>query len=531
MAPTVAHHALLVNARGVFTVMGSKVHGPVGSCDELLELLEEVRDEQRLTPCNASPQVWICGDEAAQALGWWLNYDDPAVMDVLGEEDLSRSEMVFRAKGLLSAQITQELAVAGAAERGWEVGRGSGAEFRGGPMVPLKSRSRQGRRFMVQVIVEPYLWTLTAREDYGIAGSAMAGTLLPEDDRAATAELARRLRWMTTHLGVLPSLTAAGTGATLLDVIFKARKKSGKGAVVADPTPWPATVDSTIPVEQELLWTRRPSAEEITQARWMVTVDQRASYLASAGSQDFGWGRTRRLDRDAVEALLQSCPESKVPFGLWHVTLPAAAEVFIDQRMPMPVPEMQALASAQTWMTTESLMVLIAPVVDGGAGISMLDLDIDEAYVYEHQGRILEAWAKVLREARAAAIADGDDAAKALVGSIYKGYVGRLVNEESWSSSYKKHHFQPMWRYAIIAGARRRGRRQAARIAARTGLYPIGAHTDSWTYLCATEEQIEALTDSSTALGRLVVEKVVEVTDEVRAKLAGEDTGVAVHGE
>lgn len=510
------HHALVANSRGVWTLSGRQVAGPLTSTEDLLDLLDQVRSGPRLTPCNAAPQVWLCGAEIAVALGWNLDYGDDAVMAALEDPDLSEDQMLGRAKKMLSEQIGGELVRAGAAERGWTIAGGDGSQFRGGPMVPMKSTGPSGRWFMVNVFVETYMWTLSARQDYGILGSSINDSMPPNGERETTAEIARRLQWITSELGVLPSATAAGTAAALLDAIFNDRKKRGKGAFVAAPTPWPAQVDSSVPVEHELLWWRSPSAEELDGAECLVTVDQRASYLASAGSQEFGWGQTELIDRRGVERVLS---EEKTPFALWHVTLPAGAELSIDERMPLPIPGMRESEPVQRWITTESLLTLTAAVGDGGAGIDVWDLDIDAGYLYEHQGRILEAWAKRLREARARAVAEGDAVAKSLVGSMYKGYVGRLVNEASWSSSYKAHHFQPMWRYAIIAGARRRGRRHAARIAAEAGLYPIASHTDSWTYLCASDEQAQALSDTSSALGRLVVEKQVAVTGHVRAGL------------
>ncbi len=516
---------LLINSRGTFTVFGARVGDAPGSTDELLALLEMIRDEGRLVPLGASPQVWIVGETVAAAVGWNLDYADDAVMEELDNPDLSRDEVLSKAKRMLSERISGELMAAGLSERGWALGAGEESEFRGGPLVNLKSArpGSNGRTswFRINVFVEPYLWTLSSKNDYGILGSTAADTMPPQDERGTTGELARRLRWMMDTFEILPSATSGGTAAALLDQIYKRRKKTGVGAYVDAPTPWPSLLDRDVPVEAELLWSRRPSEDEVADARFMVTVDQRASYLASAGMQEFGWGSAELLDRAGVEAHLSG---SKIPFGLWLVTVPAGGEIFAEPNMPLPLPVMRQDRAVQAWLTTESLMTLCSPLADGGADIDIWSLDIEKAYVYEHQGRVLEAWASLLRKGRAAAIESGDRCAKGLIGSMYKAYVGRLVNEDAWSSKYKHQHFQPMWRYAIIAGSRRRGRRQAARIAAETGLWPIASHTDSWTYLCATEEQVDALSDKTQALGRLELKSRVELTDEMRQILLTADS-------
>ena len=70
--------------------------------------------------------------------------------------------------------------------------------------------------------------------------------------------------------------------------------------------------------------------------------------------------------------------------------------------LPAPHPQMRIDEPAQAWLTTEDLDGLAKDVRDGGAGLTVEQLAVDEAIVWPQQGRILEAWATRLREAREA---------------------------------------------------------------------------------------------------------------------------------
>src|SRR3546814_13540623 len=69
---------------------------------------------------------------------------------------------------------------------------------------------------------------------------------------------------------------------------------------------------------------------------------------------------------------------------------------------------------------------------------------------------------------------------KRFIGACYKGYIGRMVNPDMWTAKQMQHHHQPLWRAAIIAHCRWRGRRVAMRIARETGRWPLRTVTDSW---------------------------------------------------
>lgn len=72
-----------------------------------------------------------------------------------------------------------------------------------------------------------------------------------------------------------------------------------------------------------------------------------------------------------------------------------------------------------------------------------------------------------------------------------------------------------------MAHCRWRGRRVAMRIARETGRWPIRTMTDSWVYLLGDGENIS---DDSDALGKMTLEKHVELTDEMILSFASAET-------
>ena len=52
--------------------------------------------------------------------------------------------------------------------------------------------------------------------------------------------------------------------------------------------------------------------------------------------------------------------------------------------------------------------------------------------------------AKILREARKAAVDTDDEATKRFLGTCYKGYIGRMVNPDMWTAKQMQHHHQPL---------------------------------------------------------------------------------------
>ncbi|WP_411756455.1 hypothetical protein [Rhodococcus sp. DK17] len=497
-------HALIVTAAGTYTPSGRELTGPVDSVEKLDKLVRWAA----LTPLGSPPQVWIVGQDACEALGWVI---DPGSEDDFDDMEALRTRAAADLTAVLQATLTPMLSA------GWEL--------RGDPgHVVHLSRSIGKFISMVDVVIEPYVWTYWNKDfgwnnrvgEMGILGSPTAGTYLPDEDLPAARELGRRLAWSAKHLGVLPGPTPARTGAAIVDKIKRERTRSGKGLVVATAGPVPPLDGAPRgDLEPAVGWTRVPEADELDNVHRLVSIDQRAAYLASAGMLEFGYGQPAHLTGGAAAGAVVG--EKGAPFGLWRVTLPAARTLSLPERLPPPHPHMLADQPVQTWVTSVSLDGLCSPVADGGIGAELDDLDITEAWVYPQQGRVLDKWAKILREARKVSVDTEDVATKRFIGSCYKGYIGRMVNPDMWTAKQMQHHHQPLWRAAIIAHCRWRGRRVAMRIAREQGRWPVRTVTDSWVYLLSDGEDIA---DPSEALGKMSVEKDTYLSDPLLSALA-----------
>ncbi|RYE38361.1 MAG: hypothetical protein EOP24_47180, partial [Hyphomicrobiales bacterium] len=200
-------HALIVTSDGTYTPSGRELTGPVDSVEKLDKLIRWAA----LTPLGAPAQIWIVGQAACELLGWII---DPGSEDDVDDMEALRNRAATELTAVLHATLTPLLSA------GWEL-RGEP-----GHVVHL-SRSIGNFTSMVDVVIEPYVWTYWNKDfgwhnrvgDMGILGSPTAGTYLPDDDLPAARELGRRLAWCAQHLGVLPGPTPARTGAALVDKI------------------------------------------------------------------------------------------------------------------------------------------------------------------------------------------------------------------------------------------------------------------------------------------------------------------------
>lgn len=491
-------HALIILAGGSYTPSGKNLTGPVDSIGKLDKLLQWATLER----CGVSPQVWLIGDACAQ-LDWII---DPGSEDDYDDLEQLRTQ---------SAEQLGQVILAGMPAL-----TASGWEMRGNPGFVVRLSRKFGKASQnIDLFLEPYAWTYWNKDfgwnnrvgTLGVLGSPDDDTYLPDDDRAAGRELGRRLAWCVEHLGTLPGPTAARTGAAVLDSIRRPRIRSGKGVVVDSAGPIPPIDDAPRgDIEPPAGWTRNSPLDDddFEAVSQLVTIDQRAAYLASAGMLELGYGTPENLTGAAA---CDAAAADKPAFGLWRVTLPAGDQFALPEKLPLPHPAMEPDRPVQTWITTVSLEGLCAPVVDGGLGVGVDDLDVTEAWVYPEQARVLDKWAKTLRDARSVALNAADVPMKQFISGCYKGYVGRMVNPDMWASKYMQHHHQPLWRAAIMAHCRWRGRRVAMRIGRDTGRWPLRTVTDSWVYLLGAHEKVA---DDSEALGKMAVEKQADLTEE-----------------
>ena len=77
----------------------------------------------------------------------------------------------------------------------------------------------------------------------------------------------------------------------------------------------------------------------------MVSIDQRAAYLASAGMLEFGYGQPTHLTGDKAAAV--GVGEKGAPFGLWRITLPAGQTLSLPEKLPLPLPELPSIVGLE----------------------------------------------------------------------------------------------------------------------------------------------------------------------------------------
>ncbi|MFI5782609.1 hypothetical protein [Nocardia sp. NPDC051570] len=509
-------HALIIAAGRVFLPSGRELplKEPVDSVERLAEVLHQALDPSRkrkmLRPKGVTPQVWIVGIDACERLGWLPPEPD-------GWADLPDLQRRVALAESLTALLSKTLWPF--TDHGWELRADPGPRI-------LLTRGRA----MVDLVLEPFAWIAQGSDkgnilgdldqadadpdgedadtndsvDDGTAETAGAetdptSTALPDDDIAAAAELGRRLAAAVQHLGVLPSESAGRTGASIADIIWKDRQKAGRGLVISEPGGLPEDMEyppgPEDDLEPPLEYTRRPtliSAEDLTADEagvvpitHLVEMDQTASYLGSC-SINLGYGAPVHMSGDAAVAAVRkawNAPKTvPLPFGLYRANLPAGQELSTPEWMPLPHPHMRADRRVSTWVTSVSVEWLCKPVADGGAGLGLDDLEIEQAWLWPSQGRALDAWTKTLREARAHFVTSGDLAMEAMVKAIYQQYIGRMKNPDMWRSKFKMHHHQPVWRAAIMATTRWRARAQAQRVYDEFGLKPLQTIVDAHIY-------------------------------------------------
>ncbi|WP_461666642.1 hypothetical protein [Gordonia sputi] len=486
-----------------------------------------------LQPRGGCPQVWIVGTDALEALGWLI--DLPDGWDAMSPAERNRA---------LAAAVERHLE-AGALDAflddGWEL---RGKDPHPGPWIRLKRGSS-----MVDIILVVYAWAAEKSDRAGVLGidphaddpddavtdvdDELPDTSLSDDDALAGAELGRRLAACVQHLDVLPAQSSGRTGAAIADRIWNARRKSGKGVVIDTAGPIPDLEDG--PGEHEDLeppvsWTRHPDAldvdAEFTGATTLVELDQRRAYLGSTGIE-FGYGTPTLISGDHAANVIAdgwSQQRPKTPFALCRVWLPAGDEISVPDWLPLPHPLMRADRRRQAWVTTRSVHGLCAPVSSGGAGLDLDDLDIDQAWLWPHQGRVLDAWTKRLREAGRYFHTSGDIAMDQMVKACYAMYIGRMQRADLWTGTAVAHHHQPVWRAFVMADTRWRNRAHAMAIYNQHGLKPLQTTTDSWVYMLGPiadpehpdrEPLIPDLADHTDRNGKLKLEKTVDMVDPI----------------
>lgn len=507
-------HIMLVAPDGVWW-SDRKAGPPVQSVGELANYVNRIFDAKYLQPTGwftdyvdekgkerkkfvgEPPQVWVMGEELLTRLGWWNDREQGDAETDAAFVDRTRTEFAEQVTATLDPFLGS----------GWEI------LGRPGYYIQLKRQIAKMQWYRINLVIDAMAWLPIAddeRMEYGIVGVAgKAGSELPDDDTDARVELTRRLAWSIEHLATLPSQVPSSTGATVLDMEI-ARKKR-RDDIIGQPTPLPVLrgmAESDAEPEPTQKWTINyvPISMLGTAGRGdvdgILEIDQTASFLASAGAINVGYGKQFFLEGDAAVAAVLDREDKAAPAGLYQVTLPAGRELVItkgipDARvrdldsedpgaggayLPWPHPRMRDDEPVTTWVTGPSLDLLREPVDLGGAGLDLDELGLEAAHVWEHETRMLMGWQKRLAKARKTAVETGDVAMEDYIKSIYRGYIGRQKYQRNWDFEPKRHHHQPILRASIIAHARNRGRRWAARLGAEYGRWPLYTDTDSWFY-------------------------------------------------
>ena len=150
-----------------------------------------------------------------------------------------------------------------------------------------------------------------------------------------------------------------------------------------------------------------------------------------------------------------------------------------------------------------------------GRGLTVGQLNIDEAIVWPQQGRLLEAWATRLREAREEFAEDPP--MRSLVESAAGDYLTALADAQLWAGEEWRHHFQPAWAAAIAAHDRFRGRRAAMRNSREYRVWPVSACEAGMLYAVGPDESTGDpidLSDTHSRLGRMAITRRVALSDE-----------------
>ncbi|WP_099020859.1 hypothetical protein [Mycolicibacterium palauense] len=449
----------IVTSRGIVKPSGAVVAGPMPAGDALHKFL-----------------VWNWGPKPKEQPQVWFTYEAliglGVPMDNLPPDDLA---------GLVAKTFHCEVTWS---QSGW---------------FTCRFEDHDGTTRKAQIVLVPLLYLDPPPQqpgDMGVAGKEGTPTELPEDEAEAVKLLADRIAWLAGigDAGLVPSSRWANVGAQLLD---RKRQSGRTKAIEVCPLPTEVSVEAGADLEPTLpvKWDNRPhrGREDAVD----VQVDQRAAYLASAGQVELGFGKPKELQQIKVDVFNQQRP----PFGLWRLHLPPAEQMDgLTTKLPLPHPSMHWKEPTTLWVTTRSIQHLTAPVESGGAGLGVEELDIDTAWVWPEQSRLLRGWADALRgklqEARDAERLDYQQMIKA----IYTTYLGRMGSGK-WPPFHSEHQ-QPAWYAAIRADTRFRAMRYAAGIATQHGLYPIAAELDAWIYRLPAGTDPQILDEKSTANGK-----------------------------
>lgn len=489
-ADAVYRHVMIATDTATYTVAGERVTGPVTSIDHLEKLIDYAFFKCRLLqpfpvtePAHddeVSPaRLWLVGNAGRQLIGAGAELDT----DQLREE-------------ISSAMVAL-------VNRGWEL--------KGTPDSRLVlTRAASPRPIVVEIVVEPRPWL----------GAGM--------DTGNPRELGQRVGLWYSTLGVLPASSAHASGAVLLDQIMNAREARGTtSAILSESAPLPPTITPDLRIQP--LWAGLTDLveqqQQLDRAVDLVLLQQQLPHLASAGMIMLGYGQPEPLTGPQA---VRAAADTKPPFGMWRITHPAAESITQPALLPAPHPAMLRTEPTRGWVTTEDLTGLIKPIHHGGAGLTVDQLAIDQAYVWPKQARLLEAWTTRLREALKVFTSAGQPALCALVEEVGREYTTAMGDPDVWGHNDWSHHFRPAHAAAIAAHIRLRGRRIAIRLSREYRALPLYVSDADSIYALGLDEHTKKpidLSDTHTEnLGRVLITRRAPLANETVLAVVQSDT-------
>lgn len=251
-------------------------------------------------------------------------------------------------------------------------------------------------------------------------------------------------------------------------------------------------------IDTDLAWTRKPTPEEAHQ-RYIHVYDRGGAYLSGVSSCTV----PQTGDPIHLEDGIVFDPKKA---GYWLIDNPAMSEDGVgDWRYPSPL--WTPGKRERIWVTT--------PTLEVARDLDQLPDMIHEAWVWEDSGRLLDRWAKVLRDSRNAFLEDESEsgqAALAMLKEVYTKTIGMMGSDEYGQG---KRTYAPDRRHHVIARARANLLRSIVKIGNQSGRWPVAILSDSVAYTSDNPDPVADWPGDAKKYGRAIGSFRAEYTGEL----------------
>lgn len=447
---------LIVTSYGVVTPGGWVAHGPLRQCTDLQELVAQYPWAKDM-PAKPSPgerrvQIWITG-EALLGAGFAIH-------------KLRLSELPDKVAEAFGVTVKS-------LQSGWFTGS-----------FPLTDGSIRE----VELVLMPFLGTQPSRQrpnDRGLAGIKGRDSYLPDDEVAAAHKLAERMVWQYSLAseGVMAAPRWADPAAQIAAPIIKrARPKAvnSKEAPPLKPCPLPLEITGGTKLVSRW-WENWSTAADMPEGELSgIEVDQQGAYLPSAEEAFLGYGEPRWVDPDPSVYTLK-----RPPFQIAEIVVPAGKDCDgLSRRLPLPLPWMKWDEPVTGQAITTDVLQLLAAIDEGGAGLSIDELEFLRVYQWPEQHRWLRGPAEVFRKAQQQARAEGHQDRVDMIKAMFTSFFGKMSSVESegaWKYPLLELQ-QPAWYWDIESRTRWRSLKHAVYIDREHGVAPYSVNRDAWIY-------------------------------------------------